>query len=149
MVTEDVTLSQVCLLHSKTHGRFFTVQCICSKSMSEKYKSTDVQDLLPDKILVFSKLCQFFFDICYPLVDVLSFLLNAFQLNVVFQFASPDLQKPQFPTQYSDQFSSDMEHIPWDTINLMESVDEKLDAFNDLFLAGLDNHAPIKTVKLR
>ena len=31
----------------------------------------------------------------------------------------------------------------------MESVDEKLDAFNDLFLAGLDNHAPIKTVKLR
>ena len=117
--------------------------------MSEKYKSTDVQDLLPDKILVFSKLFQFFFDICYPLVDVLSFLLNVFQLNVVFQFASPDLQKPQFPTQYSDQFSSDMEHIPWDTINLMESVDEKLDAFNDLFLAGLDNHAPIKTVKLR
>ena len=31
----------------------------------------------------------------------------------------------------------------------MESVDEKLDAFNDLFLPGLDNHAPIKTVKLR
>ena len=49
----------------------------------------------------------------------------------------------------ADQFSNDMEQIPWDTINLMESVDEKLDAFNDLFLAGLDSHAPIKTVKLR
>ena len=42
-----------------------------------------------------------------------------------------------------------MEHIPWDTINLMESVDKKLDAFSDLFLAGLDSHAPVKTVKLR
>ena len=100
MVTEDVTLSQVCLVHSKTHGRYFTVVFVPNQVlMSEKYKTTDVQDFLPDKILVFSKLFQFFFDICYPLVDVLSFLLNAFQLNVVFQFASPDLQKPQFPTQ--------------------------------------------------
>ena len=31
----------------------------------------------------------------------------------------------------------------------MESVDEKLDAFSDLFLAGLDSHAPVKTVKLK
>ena len=54
-----------------------------------------------------------------------------------------------FKRYKADQFSSDMEHIPWDIINLMESVDEKLDAFNDLFLAGLDSHAPIKTVKLR
>ena len=54
-----------------------------------------------------------------------------------------------FKRYKADQFSSDMEHIPWDTINLMESVDEKLDALNDLFLAGLDNHAPIKAVKLR
>jgi len=53
-----------------------------------------------------------------------------------------------FKRYKADQFSSDMEHIPWDTINLMESVDEKLDAFNDLFLAGLDSHAPVKTVEL-
>ena len=100
MVTEDVTLSQVCLVHSKTHGRYFTTVFVPNQVlMSEKYKTTDVQDFLPDKILVFSKLFQFFFDISYPLVDVLSFLLNAFQLNVVFQFASPDLQKPQFPAQ--------------------------------------------------
>ena len=100
MVTEDVTLSQVFLVHSKTHGRYFTAVFVPNQVlMSEKYKTTDVQDFLPDKILVFSKLFQFFFDISYPLVDVLSFLLNAFQLNVVFQFASPDLQKPQFPAQ--------------------------------------------------
>lgn len=33
-----------------------------------------------------------------------------------------------FKRYKADQFSSDMEHIPWDIINLMESVDEKLDA---------------------
>ena len=30
-----------------------------------------------------------------------------------------------------------------------ESVDNSLDAFNDLLLAYLDEHAPIKTVKIR
>ena len=41
-------------------------------------------------------------------------------------------------------------HIPWDTMNLIdESVDNSLDAFNDLLLACLDDHAPIKTVKIR
>jgi len=29
----------------------------------------------------------------------------------------------------------------------MDSVDEKLDAFNDLFLTCLNAHAPVKTVK--
>ena len=31
----------------------------------------------------------------------------------------------------------------------MESLDGKVNAFNDLFLTCLDNHAPIKTVKLK
>ena len=31
----------------------------------------------------------------------------------------------------------------------MDSVDEKLDAFNDLFLTCLNAHAPVKTVKLK
>ena len=44
----------------------------------------------------------------------------------------------------------DIVHIPWDTMNLIdESVDNSLDAFNDLLLACLDDHAPIKTVKIR
>lgn len=30
-----------------------------------------------------------------------------------------------------------------------ESVDNRLDAFNDLLLACLDDHAPVKTVKIR
>jgi hypothetical protein len=31
----------------------------------------------------------------------------------------------------------------------MDSVDDKLNAFNDLFLTCLDSHAPVKTIKLR
>ena len=54
-----------------------------------------------------------------------------------------------FKNYRAGQFSNDIAHIPWDTVDLMESVDGKLDAFNDLFLTCLDNHAPIKTVKLK
>ena len=54
-----------------------------------------------------------------------------------------------FKNYRAEQFSIDIAHIPWDTVDLMESVDGKLDAFNDLFLTCLDNHAPIKTVKLK
>ena len=32
---------------------------------------------------------------------------------------------------------------------LMDSVDDKLNAFNDLFLTCLDSHTPVKTIKLR
>ena len=50
----------------------------------------------------------------------------------------------------ADQFANDIAHIPWDTRNLIdESVDNSLDAFNNLQLACLDDHAPIKTVKIR
>ena len=31
----------------------------------------------------------------------------------------------------------------------MDSVDDRVDVFNDLFLTCLDNHAPIKTLKLK
>ena len=49
-----------------------------------------------------------------------------------------------------DQFANDVAHIPRDTMNLIdESVDNSLDAFNDFLLACLDDHAPIKTVKIR
>ena len=54
-----------------------------------------------------------------------------------------------FKNYRAEQFSIDIAHIPWGTVDLMESVDGKLDAFNDLFLTCLDNHAPIKTVKLK
>ena len=49
----------------------------------------------------------------------------------------------------ADQFATDIAHIPCDTANLRDSVDDRLDAFNDLFLACLENNAPVRTVKIR
>ena len=46
-----------------------------------------------------------------------------------------------------EQFSEDISRIPWDTIDLIDTVDNKLDAFNDLFLTCLDQHAPVKTFR--
>lgn len=55
-----------------------------------------------------------------------------------------------FKNYRAEQFSNDIAHIPWNTVGcVMESVDGKVNAFNDLFLTCLDNHAPIKTVKLK
>ena len=55
-----------------------------------------------------------------------------------------------FRNYKADQFANDVGHIPWDTMNLIdESVDNSPDVFNDLLLACLDDHAPIKTVKIR
>ena len=54
-----------------------------------------------------------------------------------------------FRNYKADQFAIDIAHVPWDTFNLRDSVDDRLDAFNDLFLACLENHAPVRTVKIR
>ena len=74
-------------------------------------------------------------------------------------FAVLNLRAPRQATNYittrsfrkynADQFANDIAHIPWDTIDLMDSVDEKLDAFNDLFSTCLNAHTPVKTVKLK
>jgi hypothetical protein len=39
--------------------------------------------------------------------------------------------------------------IPWDVINLQDSVDDRLAAFNALFLTCLDKHAPEKGIQLK
>ena len=46
---------------------------------------------------------------------------------------------------YSDkQFP---ESIPWDTFHVIDSIYNKLDAFNDLFIACLNQHLPVKTFR--
>ena len=48
-----------------------------------------------------------------------------------------------------EQFSSNISHIPWNILDLNDSLDEKVDGFNDLFLACLNDQAPIKTIKVK
>ena len=62
-----------------------------------------------------------------------------------------DMKVPRPPPTYittrgfenytADQFSSDIAQVPWETVELIDSVDDRVNAFNDLFLTCLDNHA--------
>ena len=62
-----------------------------------------------------------------------------------------DMKVPKSPPTYittrsfknytADQFSSDIAQVPWETVELIDSVDDRVNAFNDLFLTCLDNHA--------
>ena len=87
--------------------------------------------------------------------DVLEITISDhFLVHAVINLRSPK-QAPTFIVTRSfrnykgDQFANDIAHIPWDTMNLIdEPVDNRLDAFNDLLLTCLDDHAPVKTVKI-
>ena len=63
--------------------------------------------------------------------------------------ATTKISTRSFKTYNTKDFAEDMSHIPWDTTNLPINIDDKLDAFNDLFQACLDDHAPIKTITIK
>ena len=43
----------------------------------------------------------------------------------------------------------DISRIPWNTLDLLDSLDDKVDGFNDLFQACLENFAHVKTIKIK
>ena len=43
----------------------------------------------------------------------------------------------------------DISNAPWSLVDIFDDTDDKLDIFNSLFHQILDQHAPVKTVKLR
>ena len=59
------------------------------------------------------------------------------------------LQTMTLNNYHAETFAVDISRVPWDVVNLSESIDDKLDAFNDLFLACLNEHAPVKTIKIK
>ena len=65
------------------------------------------------------------------------FLVYAvFALKVPKQ-AAITITKRSFKNYVAEPFAEDIFHIPCDVVKLSESVNDKLDAFNDLFLACL------------
>lgn len=46
-------------------------------------------------------------------------------------------------------FDEDISRIPWDTVNIFEQTEDKVDCFNKLFLDVLEIHAPVRTIKVR
>ncbi|CAB4040195.1 Hypothetical predicted protein, partial [Paramuricea clavata] len=61
--------------------------------------------------------------------------------------------KPVFITGFkhfnSQAFNNDVALAPWSIIDAFDDVEDKLQAFNSLFIDILDKHAPIKTFKIR
>ena len=74
-------------------------------------------------------------------------------------FAVLNLKQPKASPSYvitrsfknysSEKIVNDISTIPWDVLDLLPTVDEKLDAFNDLFLTCLDKHAPVKKIRIK
>ena len=63
--------------------------------------------------------------------------------------------KPSYITTRSFQnynkvaFLEDISNAPWSVIGVFDDVEDKLNAFNTLFNQVLDQHVPVKTVKMR
>ena len=47
------------------------------------------------------------------------------------------------------EFAKDISAVPWDTVEILDDVSDRVDTFNDLFLSILDENAPIKNIKIR
>ena len=47
------------------------------------------------------------------------------------------------------EFAKDISAVPWDTVEILDDVSDRVDTFNDLFLSILDKNAPIKNIKIR
>ena len=70
-----------------------------------------------------------------------------------------DLKMPKLKARYvnirsykhynAEKFSADISHIPWNTLDLLDPLDAKVDSFNDLFQTCLENFAPVKTIKIK
>ena len=69
-------------------------------------------------------------------------------------YASLDLKVPKqskisitnrtFTNYVTEEFAEDISRVPWDSLELLNSIDEKVEAFNDLFMACLDKTRPSK-----
>ena len=46
-------------------------------------------------------------------------------------------------------FVSDLEHVPWNEVVLVEDASDMVDRFNKRYLEVLDVHAPVKSVKVK
>ena len=52
-----------------------------------------------------------------------------------------------FKNYVAKELAEYISRIPWDSLELLNSIDEKVEAFNDLFMACLDKHAPLKSLR--
>ena len=49
----------------------------------------------------------------------------------------------------SESFLEDLSYVPWHMVNFFDDVDDRVETFNSLFLEVLDEHAPIKRIRIK
>ena len=49
----------------------------------------------------------------------------------------------------SDSFCEDLSLVPWHMVHFFDDIDSQVETFNSLFLDVLDQHAPIKRIKIK
>ena len=48
-----------------------------------------------------------------------------------------------------DSFCKDLSLVPWHMVYFFDDIDSQVETFNSLFLDVLDQHAPIKRIKIK
>ena len=65
---------------------------------------------------------------------------------------------PEIPSSYvtrrsrrvnPDKFRKDLSLAPWSVIDIFDDIDNKLDYFNQTFLQVLNDHAPLRRVRIK
>ena len=74
-------------------------------------------------------------------------------------FAVLNLKRPKLSPNYIimrsfknyslEKFANEISQIDWDILDLLPTVDEKLDAFNGLFFTCLEKHEPLKKIRIK
>ena len=49
----------------------------------------------------------------------------------------------------SESFLKDLSYVPWHMVNFFDDVDDQVETFNSLFLEVLDEHAPVKRIRIK
>ena len=75
----------------------------------------------------------------------------ACNLNIARNYTNKtiEFQKRSMKNFNEAKFREDLQHVPWHTISTIDEMDDRWSTFWSLFKAVVDEHTPIKLVKLR
>ena len=109
---------------------------------------TETPQTLIDVILTTNKL---FIDTC----DVVSSTISDHSLVYLTLKLKAQRTRTSYITTRSyknfdpDKFIEDLSHVPFHMVSFLEDLDDQVNTFNSLFLDVLNEHAPIKRVKIK
>ena len=92
------------------------------------------------------------------LIDSCSVLTSSISdhslIEVVMKLRKPRIKPTYITTRsYSSydkkSFLQDLEYAPWHMVNFFDNVDDQVGVFNSLFLEILNDHAPVKKIKIK